>query len=158
MTSQIRSQTCRKCSKANHFTSVSASPPASDNRCAKWRENCWRWGNGDSVRAYCNLNVNGRSVRLMLDDGSTVYERPYIPMRRQSTVEMLQWFLSSAVPQPRRQRRQQRLQTVHGTGTSRRLASPMMLALGFVFQLGYTLDSTYMYSRIHTIISYGSPS
>ena len=34
-------------------------------------------GNGDSVRAYCNLNVNGRSVRLMLDDGSTVYERPY---------------------------------------------------------------------------------
>jgi len=28
--------------------------------------------NGDSMQAYCNLNVNGRSVRLMLDCGLTV--------------------------------------------------------------------------------------
>ena len=61
----------RKRSKANHFASVCKSAGKRQQVC-EVTEELLTLGNVDSVRAYCNLNVNGRSVRLMLDCGSTV--------------------------------------------------------------------------------------
>jgi len=34
--------------------------------------------NGDKVRAYCHLNVNGKSVHFMLDCGATVNVLPFV--------------------------------------------------------------------------------
>ena len=34
--------------------------------------------NGDKVRAYCHLNVNGKAVHFMLDCGATVNVLPFV--------------------------------------------------------------------------------
>ena len=42
------------------------------------RRNCWRWTTMTKVRAYCHLNVNGKSVHFMLDCSATVKVLPFV--------------------------------------------------------------------------------
>lgn len=71
-------QTCRKCGKANHFATVCKAKTTTGHVCDIETEELLTLGNGDSVRAYCHLNVNGKSVHFMLDCGATVSVLPFI--------------------------------------------------------------------------------
>lgn len=77
-------QKCRKCSKLHHFEKVCKSTPSSSSSGKqKQRQVCQIDGeellalhNTDTKRAYCHLNVNGRSVYFLLDCGATVNVLP----------------------------------------------------------------------------------
>ena len=72
-------QTCRSCNKANHFAKVCKSKPTIQRQvCDLQNEELLTLGNGDKVRAYCHLNVNGKSVHFMLDCGATVNVLPLV--------------------------------------------------------------------------------
>ena len=68
---------CRKCTKLHHFEKQCRSTqfgPSSQNRqvCnVDNEEELLALKNGDNVRAYCNLDINGKSVNFMLDCGAS---------------------------------------------------------------------------------------
>ena len=63
----------------NHFASVCKSKPATQRQvCDIENEELLTLRNGDKVRAYCHLNVNGKSVHFMLDCGATVNVLPFV--------------------------------------------------------------------------------
>ena len=73
-------QRCRKCSKLNHFEKVCRSagnaardtPPNSNGQVCQIGEELLALQPADTKRAYCSLDVNGRSVNFLLDCGATV--------------------------------------------------------------------------------------
>jgi len=72
-------QTCRKCGKANHYAAVCKAKSTTERHvCDIETEELLTLGNGDNVRAYSHLNVNGKSVHFMLDCGATVNVLPFI--------------------------------------------------------------------------------
>ena len=72
-------QNCRKCGKANHFAAVCKAKSTNERQvCEIETEELLTLGNGDNVRAYCHLNINGNSVHFMLDCGATVNVLPFV--------------------------------------------------------------------------------
>lgn len=82
-------QKCRKCSKLNHYASVckSAAKSAATGSSQKRRDVCdiesddgsdelLALHTTDSKRAYCHLNIAGRSVHFLLDCGASVNVLP----------------------------------------------------------------------------------
>ena len=77
-------QKCRKCSKLHHFAKVcKSSGSLTANTHSKHRDVCQIDGEEllalhatDKKRAYCNLKVEGRSVKFLLDCGATVNVLP----------------------------------------------------------------------------------
>lgn len=77
---------CKKCQRLHHFAKVCRSSSASTGRYGQQKEVCQIDGDdteellalhtADTKRAYCNLNVDGRSVHFLLDCGATVNVLP----------------------------------------------------------------------------------
>jgi len=67
-------------SAAKHTTTPPSAKQSTTGRhvCDIETEELLTLGNGDNVRAYCHLNVNGKSVHFMLDCGATVNVLPFI--------------------------------------------------------------------------------